>query len=51
MTTLSAAIEREQYELAALRLLLGAVTAIERLGAAAPHARAELIALLTLDDA
>ena len=51
MTPLSAAIEREQYELAALRLLLGALRTLERLEAAAPRARAELIALLTVDDA
>jgi hypothetical protein len=47
-TTFSMAIERQQYELAALRLLLGVVVAIEQ---GAPATRDELIALLTLEDA
>jgi hypothetical protein len=42
----SAAIERQQYDLAALRLLLGVVAAIE---ASAPATREELITLLTVD--
>ena len=51
MTPLTTAIERQQYELAALRLLLGVLTAIDRLHAAAPRARAGLLALLAVDDA
>lgn len=47
MTAVATAIAREQYELAALRLLLGVTAAIARLEAAAPQARDELVALLT----
>jgi hypothetical protein len=46
MTTFSAAIERKQYELAALRLMLGVVTVIHE---AAPATREELITLLTVE--
>jgi hypothetical protein len=46
-TTFSMAVERQQYELAALRLLLGVVVALED---SAPETREELITLLTLDD-
>jgi hypothetical protein len=46
MTALTTAIEREQYDLVALRLLLGVAAAIEQ---AAPSAREELVALLTLE--
>jgi hypothetical protein len=46
-TTFSMAVEREQYELAALRLLLGVVVALEE---SAPATREELITLLTLED-
>ena len=49
MTALSAAIQQQQYELAALRLLLGALRTLERMEAAAPRARAEMSALLTVD--
>lgn len=42
----SAAVERKQYDLAALRLLLGVVAAIDE---AAPATREELITLLTVD--
>lgn len=42
----STAIERQQYDLAALRLLLGVVAALEE---AAPATREELISLLTVD--
>ena len=51
MTALSTAVERGQYELAALRLLLGIVNAIDTLETVAPRVRAELLALLTTDDA
>ncbi len=51
MTPFSAALQQQQYELAALRLLLGVASAIERLDAQAPLVRAELLALLTVDDA
>lgn len=51
MTAFSVAIERQQYELAALRLLLSAMHAIDRLQAEAPRVREELIALLTAGDA
>jgi hypothetical protein len=44
MTAVQAALRREQYELAALRLLLGMLVAIHD---TAPAAREELIALLT----
>lgn len=46
MTSFSTAVERKQYELAALRLLLGVVTAIEE---QAPATREELITLLTVE--
>lgn len=46
MTAFAAAIERKQYELAALRLLLGVVAAIEEAG---PSTRDEMITLLTAD--
>ncbi len=46
MTTFSAALARREYELAALRLLLGVLDAIEE---AAPSTREELIALLTVE--
>jgi hypothetical protein len=45
MTAFSTAIERKQYELAALRLLLGIVAALDE---AAPPTRDELITLLTV---
>lgn len=51
MTSFTVAIERQLYELAALRLLLGTVHAIDRLQAEAPRVREELIALLTAGDA
>jgi hypothetical protein len=44
MTALATALAREQYEIAALRLLLGVVAALDAL---APRAREELLALLT----
>ena len=47
VTPLSAAIEREQYKLSSLRLLLGALTAIQQ-QAAAPRARSKLLTLPTL---
>jgi hypothetical protein len=46
MTTVATAIAREQYELAALRLLLGVAATIARFEAAAPQARDQLVALL-----
>ena len=46
MTTVATAIAREQYELAALRLVLGAAAAIARFEASAPQAREQLVALL-----
>ncbi len=46
MTALAAALREERYELAALRLLLGLVAALEE---AAPETRVELIALLSTD--
>ncbi len=46
MNALATAIERQQYELAALRLLLGVVAAIEQ---SSPSAREELLALLSLE--
>ncbi|MBX7111075.1 MAG: hypothetical protein K1X87_04415 [Dehalococcoidia bacterium] len=46
MTTFSAALARKEYELAALRLLLGVLDTIEE---AAPATRDELIALLTVE--
>jgi hypothetical protein len=46
MTTFTAAVERKQYELAALRLLLGVVAALDE---TAPATREELITLLTVD--
>jgi hypothetical protein len=46
MTAFSTAVQRKQYELAALRLLLGVVTALEE---SAPATREELITLLTVD--
>jgi hypothetical protein len=45
MTAFSAAVQQQQYELAALRLLLGVVTAIERSAAT----REELITWLTVE--
>lgn len=47
MTTVTAAIRREQYELAALRLLIGLLETLER---QAPAARDELISLLMFED-
>ena len=47
MTTVAAAIAQRQYEVAALRLLLGVAATLERAGAEAPAAREELLALLT----
>lgn len=46
MTAFSAAMARKEYELAALRLLLGVLETIEE---AAPATREELIALLTVE--
>ncbi|MEZ4553747.1 MAG: hypothetical protein AB7I38_05235 [Dehalococcoidia bacterium] len=46
MTTFSGALARKEYELAALRLMLGVLEAIEE---AAPATRDELIALLTVE--
>jgi len=46
MTTFTAAMARKQYELAALRLTVGVLEAIEE---AAPATRDELIALLTVE--
>ena len=46
MTALAVALREERYELAALRLLLGLVAALEE---AAPETREELIALLSRD--
>lgn len=51
MTPLSVAVQRGQYELAALRLLLGVVAAAERLEEAASIARSDLLALLAAGDA
>jgi len=45
-TPFSMAVQREQYELAALRLLLGVVAALEE---AAPATRDELITWLTVE--
>lgn len=46
MTPLATAIAREQYELAALRLLVGLLTVVRE---TAPAAREELIALIAPD--
>jgi hypothetical protein len=46
MTAFSTAVARRQYELAALRLLLGVVAAIDEQG---PATREELINLLMVD--
>ena len=46
MTALAVALREERYELAALRLLLGLVAALEE---AAPETRDELIALLSTE--
>ena len=46
MTAVAAAIAQEQYELAALRLMLGVATTLARFEAAAPQAREQLVALL-----
>ena len=47
MTALSAAMERQHYELAALRLLLAVLATIDHSAASAPEARTALLALLT----
>lgn len=46
MTAVAAALREEQYELAALRLLLGLLVAMRE---TAPAAREELLALLSPD--
>ena len=46
MSALQAALRRDDYELAALRLLAGLVAALDE---AAPATREELIALLSTD--
>jgi hypothetical protein len=46
MTALAAALREERYEAAALRLVLGVLCALDE---AAPEARDELIALLSID--
>ncbi|MEZ4501767.1 MAG: hypothetical protein R3C39_04010 [Dehalococcoidia bacterium] len=46
---LSAALERQDYEEAALRILLGVVRGVEAVGGLAPDAREELLALLAFD--
>ena len=48
MSALDAAVRGREYEAAALRLLVGVATALER---AAPSAREELLHLLTFDPA
>ncbi len=48
MTATITAVRREEYDLAALRLLLGLLTAMRE---SAPTAREELIALLRAEDA
>lgn len=48
MTAVSTALARRQYELAALRLLLGVIAALDDLDRTAPEARDELIQWLTL---
>lgn len=50
MTTLAHAIARRNYELAALRMLLGVVATIDEAAEAAPDVRAELVALLMPGD-
>ena len=47
MTALSAAMERQHYELAALRLLLAVLATIDDAAASAPEARTALLTLLT----
>lgn len=47
MTAVAAALRDEQYELAALRLLLGLLVVMRE---AAPATREELLALLSLDE-
>ena len=47
MTSIATAIRREQYELAALRLLIGL---LETLQQQAPATRDELISLLLFED-
>ena len=47
MTALSAAMERQHYELAALRLLLAVLATIDEAAGAAPEARTALLELLT----
>jgi hypothetical protein len=47
MTALATALRDEQYEVAALRLLLGLLVAMRE---SAPAAREELIALIAPDD-
>lgn len=49
MTAVAVAFARGQHELAALRLVLGVIAALDRLEHAAPETRDELISLLTLD--
>ncbi len=49
MTALAAAIGRKQYELAALRLVLGVTAALDRASAGAIETREELLTLLSRD--
>lgn len=46
MTAVATAITQQQYELAALRLLLGVATTLARVETGAPQAREQLLALL-----
>lgn len=48
--TLEAALGRGEWELAALRLLLGALDALDGLRRSAPQTREALIDLLTVDE-
>jgi hypothetical protein len=49
MTTVAAAIARREYELVALRLVLGVAAALRDAQAGAPQVRDELVTLLSLD--
>jgi hypothetical protein len=49
MTTVAAAIARREYELAALRLVLGVAAALRDAQAGAPQVRDELLTLLALE--
>ncbi len=47
MTSVAAAIRREQYELAALRLLIGLIETLEE---QAPATRDQLVSLLAIEN-